>query len=65
MKREGGKKRGERERERERERGGERGREGEREMSGLYREQPLEERKPSPWAGKFRAEGAECASHAL
>ena len=26
-------------------------------MSVLYREEPLEEGQPSPWAGKFKAEG--------
>jgi hypothetical protein len=29
-------------------------------MFGLYREDPLGERQPSPWAGKFRAVGRVC-----
>ena len=29
-------------------------------MSGLYREEPLGEGQPSPWAGKFRLEGSMC-----
>ena len=37
---------------------------GETKMSGLYREEPLGEGQPSPWAGKFRVEGRD-TSHAL
>ena len=29
-------------------------------MSGLYREEPLGEGQPSPWAGKFRVGGRVC-----
>ena len=29
-------------------------------MSGLYREESLEEGQPSPWAGEFRVEGRVC-----
>lgn len=36
-------------------------RERETNMSGLYRKEPL--RKPSPWAGEFRAERTGCTSH--
>lgn len=32
-------------------------------VSGLYREEPLGEEQPSPWAGKLRAEGAVCQPH--
>ena len=32
-------------------------REQETKMSGLYREEPLEEGQPSPWAGKFKVGG--------
>jgi hypothetical protein len=32
-------------------------RRGETEMFGLYREEPLGEGQPSPWAGKFRVRG--------
>jgi hypothetical protein len=35
---------------------GERERERKKKKSGLYREEPLEERQPSPWAGKFKVE---------
>jgi hypothetical protein len=35
----------------------ERQKETEREMSGLYREVPLEEGQPSPWARKFMVRG--------
>ena len=37
---------------------GEEGRETK--MSGLYREEPLGEGQPSPWAGKFRVGGRVC-----
>lgn len=30
---------------------------GDTKMSGLYREEPLREGQPSPWAGKSRVEG--------
>ena len=29
-------------------------------MPGLYREEPLEEEQPRPWAGKFRVGGRVC-----
>uniref|UniRef100_A0A0V1KHR0 Uncharacterized protein n=1 Tax=Trichinella nativa TaxID=6335 RepID=A0A0V1KHR0_9BILA len=34
-------------------------------MSGLYREEPLGEGQPSPWAGKFRVGGRVCQSLVL
>lgn len=34
--------------------------EGETKMSGFYREKPLGEGQPSPWAGKFRVGGRVC-----
>ena len=33
---------------------------GKTKMSGLYREEPLGEGQPSPWAGKFRVGGRVC-----
>lgn len=33
---------------------------GEYKMSGLYRQEPLAEGKPSPWAEKFRVKGRVC-----
>ena len=33
---------------------------GESKKSGLYREEPLGEGQPSPWAGKFRVEDRVC-----
>lgn len=33
---------------------------GETKMSGFYREKPLGEGQPSPWAGKFRVGGRIC-----
>ena len=32
-------------------------------MSGLYREEPLWERQPRPWAGESRVEGGACQPH--
>lgn len=39
---------------------GKRQKKGETEMSGLYREEPLGDRKPRPWAGRVRTEGRVC-----
>ena len=39
---------------------GEREKREEIKMSGLYREEPLGEGQPSPWAGKFRVRSRVC-----
>lgn len=50
---------------RDRETDGEGGRERENKTSELYREEPLGEGKPSPWAGKLRVEAGMCQAYPL